>query len=92
MGDLVREFVRVSAEQQTLNWKMIQEQRQQNALIYGEVQECLAAAPPAPREGTVQPITSRFIPKMTESDDVEAYLTAFERIQLRGKAGPTMPG
>ncbi|KAK9542077.1 hypothetical protein VZT92_002072 [Zoarces viviparus] len=83
MEDLMRELVRMSAEQQTLNRAMIQEQRQQNAFLHAEVQKCMAAAPPALREGTVQPNPSRFIPKMTESDDIEAYLTAFERTAKR---------
>lgn len=83
MEDLVRELVRISAEQQTLHRAMIQEQRPQNALIHAELQQSRAAAPPTPREGSSQPNPSRFIPKMTESDDIEAYLTAFERTAKR---------
>jgi len=62
---------------------MIQEQQQQNAPLHAEVQKCLVAAPPVAREGTMQPNPSRFIPKMMESDDVEAYLTAFEHTAKR---------
>ncbi|KAI9526030.1 hypothetical protein NQZ68_002578 [Dissostichus eleginoides] len=55
MEDVLRELVRISTEQQTLQREMIQEQRKQNALLHVEVQKCLTAASPIQRGATVQP-------------------------------------
>nr|XP_010792739.1 PREDICTED: uncharacterized protein LOC104965484 [Notothenia coriiceps] len=64
MEDVLRELVRISTEQQTLQRQMIQQQKQ-NALLHLEVQKCLTAAPPIEREATVQPNPGRFIDSPT---------------------------
>lgn len=92
MEALVKQLVEVNIAQQAMHWELLEEQRQQTALLRSELSQLPAAQTGIAAGAAVsRSKPSRFILKLTEADDIEAYLQALRGRRL-GRKGPMRNG
>lgn len=77
MENLIKQLAHDSQAQHDMHREFITEQRNQKARLLAQLQTLSAGAPQVtPASG---PNPGRFLLKMTEADDMEAYLLSFAR-------------
>lgn len=80
---MLRQLVQVNLTQQQLNRELLEEQRKQTALLQEEVKKMVAMAVKGPAAATTGADPRRFLPRISEEDEIEDYLFNFERTAMQ---------